>query len=38
VREVDLERGEPYYHFTDDDTFEDYEDCASCHNGGSDIY
>jgi nitrate/TMAO reductase-like tetraheme cytochrome c subunit len=38
VREVDLERGVPFYHFTDDDTFEDYEDCASCHNGGSDIY
>ena len=35
---VDFERGVPFYHFTDDDTFEDYEDCASCHNGGSDIY
>jgi hypothetical protein len=35
---VDFERGVPFYHFTDDDTFESYEDCASCHNGGSDIY
>jgi hypothetical protein len=38
VREVDLDRGIPFYHFTDDDVFEDYEDCASCHNGGTDIY
>jgi hypothetical protein len=38
VREVDFEHGVPFYHFTDDDSFEDYEDCASCHNGGSDIY
>jgi len=35
---VDFERGIPFYHFTDEDTFESYEDCASCHNGGSDIY
>jgi hypothetical protein len=35
---VDFEQGVPFYHFTDDDTFESYEDCASCHNGGSDIY
>jgi hypothetical protein len=38
VREVNLERGIPFYHFTDDEEFDDYEDCASCHNGGSDIY
>jgi hypothetical protein len=38
VREVDLEHGIPFYHFTDDEEFDDYEDCASCHNGGSDIY
>jgi hypothetical protein len=35
---VDFERGIPFYHFTDDENFESYEDCASCHNGGSDIY
>lgn len=38
VREVDFEHGLPFYHFTDDEAFDDYEDCASCHNGGSDIY
>jgi hypothetical protein len=38
LREVDLARGVPFYHFADDDVFEDYEDCASCHNGGTDIY
>lgn len=35
---VDFERGVAFYHFTDDDTLESYEDCASCHNGGSDLY
>lgn len=35
---VDFEKGVPFYHFTDDDTFEQYEECSSCHNGGSDIY
>jgi hypothetical protein len=38
VASVDFDHGVPFYHFTDDDTFESYEDCASCHNGGSDIY
>jgi hypothetical protein len=38
VREVDFEHGIPFYHFTDDEEFDDYEDCASCHNGGADIY
>jgi hypothetical protein len=36
--EVDFERGIPFYHFTDEESFDSYEDCASCHNGGSDIY
>jgi hypothetical protein len=35
---VDFEQGIPFFHFADEESFEDYEDCSSCHNGGSDIY
>ena len=35
---VDFEDGIPFFHFADEESFDDYEDCASCHNGGSDIY
>jgi len=35
---VDFEAGVPFFHFADEEAFEDYEDCSSCHNGGSDIY
>ena len=38
AKPVDFEHGVPFYHFADEESFEDYEDCASCHNGGSDIY
>jgi nitrate/TMAO reductase-like tetraheme cytochrome c subunit len=35
---VDFEQGVPFFHFADEESFEQYEDCSSCHNGGSDIY
>jgi hypothetical protein len=35
---VDFEKGAPFFHFADDEELEEYEDCASCHSGGSDIY
>jgi hypothetical protein len=34
---LDFERGVPFYHFGDGETFERYEGCASCHGGGSNI-
>jgi hypothetical protein len=35
---VDFEQGIGFFHFADEESFDRYEDCASCHNGGSDIY
>ncbi len=35
---VDFQQGIPFFHFADAESFEEYEDCSSCHNGGSDIY
>ncbi|MEN8182499.1 MAG: NapC/NirT family cytochrome c [Myxococcota bacterium] len=35
---VDFDEGLAFFHFADEYAFEEYEDCASCHNGGSDIY
>ena len=35
---IDFQVGIPFYHFADEESFERYEDCSSCHNGGSDIY
>ena len=35
---VDFEQGIPFFHFADEESFEEYQDCSSCHNGGSDIY
>jgi hypothetical protein len=35
---VDFDEGLAFFHFADEDSFEEYEDCAGCHNGGSEIY
>ena len=35
---VDFRQGVPFFHFADEESFEEYQDCSSCHSGGSDIY
>ena len=35
---VDFQQGIPFFHFADEESFDEYEDCSSCHSGGSDIY
>jgi NapC/NirT cytochrome c family, N-terminal region len=35
---VDFRKGVPFFHFADEESFDQYQECSLCHDGGSAIY